>query len=216
MTARGGRATLAIVRWQARCELGPWIQCLAGVLFGVSVLPEYAADAGTVRYAVALAVVIVAGVGGWMALAFRPAQVAELTCLRYLAAPLYGRELARAHAIVPCAKALLFPAGIAAGMVVASLLLHRPLPAASGTVLAALALGQPVVALVALCGCLRRGRGRMLYAALAALAGATIESVGIFGGPIALAGAALAACVIGFAALRALGETLARYDPVWT
>ena len=34
--------------------------------------------------------------------------------------------------------------------------------------------------------------------------------------PAVLAGTAVAAVVAGFFALRAFGETLARYDPVWT
>jgi hypothetical protein len=105
-----------------------------------------------------------------------------------------------------------FPLGLAAGLTLASLL-GRPVPADAPAMLGALALGQPVTALVALSGCLRRGRARALYAALAIAAGASIELVGVFGGPVALGGSALAAAAIGFAALRAFGETLARYDP---
>jgi hypothetical protein len=214
MRPGGGRATWAIVRWQLGCQLGPWIAGLAGAVFGAVVLPGLGVASGPLQEAALSAMVLVA-VGGCVALGFRRSQTVELTSLRYFAAPLYGRELARAHALVPCLRALAFPLGLAAGLSVAALL-QRPVQSDWASLLAALALGQPVAAAIALSGCLRQGRPRALYAVLAVVAGTSIEWIGIFGGPLGLPGAALAAAAIGFAGLRAFGETLARYDPVWT
>ncbi len=213
MTA-SGRATWAIVRWQARREAGPWIQALVGLVFGLSVLPEYAGAGRATQLGAALFAVVAVGVGGWIALAFGGRQIDELRSLRYYAAPLYGRELARAHAVVPCARALLYVAGLGIGLAIAALVMHRAIPAQSSALVLALVLGQPVTALVALSGCLRRGAGRALYVAMAAVAGCTIELLGIRGDTVALVTALVASAAIGFAALRAFGETLARYDPI--
>jgi hypothetical protein len=205
---------LAIARWQARREAGPWIQGVVGLVFGLSILPEYARAGRAAQLGGALVAVVAVGVGGWIALAFRRRQVDELRSLRYYAAPLYGRELARAHAIVPCARSLFYVASLAAGLAVAALLMHRPIPPQTAALLIALALGQPITALVALSGCLRRGGDRALYVAMAAVAGCTIELLGIRGDAVALTTALVASVAIGFAALRAFGETLARYDPI--
>jgi len=213
MTA-GGRATRAIIRWQARREAGPWLQSLVGLILGLSVLPEYARAGHGPQLLAALVVTVAIGVGGWIALALRPGPVEELRSLRYYAAPLYGRELARAHAIVPCARSLLYVVSLGAGLIIAATLTHAPIPAQSPALLLALALGQPVTAVIVLSGCLRRGRDRALYVAMAAVAGCTIELLGIRGDPLALGAACVAAVALGFAALRALGETLARYDPI--
>lgn len=213
MTA-GGRATRAIVKWQARREAGPWLQSLVGLVFGLSVLPEYARPGHAPQLALALVAVVAVGVGGWIVLALRPGPVDELRSLRYYAAPLYGRELARAHAIVPCARSLLYPVSIGAGLAIAATLTHAAIPAQAPALLATLALGQPVTALIVLSGCLRNGRGRALYVAMAALAGCTIELLGVRGDPVAVGAAFIGAVALGFAALRAFGETLARYDPL--
>jgi hypothetical protein len=211
----GSRATLAIVRWQARAQLGPWVPAVAGVLFGLSVLPEYARAAGSLPYALALAAMVLMGVASSAIFGLRRSATIELTSLRYYGAPLYGRELARAHAIMPALRSLLFALGVGAGLGIAALL-HRDLPPGVPALLVALALGQPVVALIALSGCLRSGSARALYGLLAVGAGCALESAALFGGPAVLAGTAVAAVVAGFFALRAFGETLARYDPVWT
>jgi hypothetical protein len=209
----GGRATRAIVRWQARREAGPWLQSLVGLVLGLSVLPEYARQGGA-QLGAALAVTVAVGVGGSIVLALRPGPVQELRSLRYYAAPLYGRELARAHAIVPCVRSLFFVVSLGAGLTIAAILTHATIPAQSAALLLALALGQPVTAAIVLSGCLRRGRDRALYVAMAAVAGCTIELLGIRGDPAAVGAACVAALALGFAALRALGETLARYDPI--
>jgi hypothetical protein len=208
-----GHATIAIIRWQAERTLRLAVPCALGLGFGY-MLPDLARKSVAAQTHTWLLVVVATGVllAAFVGLARRQAD--ELTSLRYFAAPLYGRELARAHAILPCAWALSFPIGIAAGLGLSALVMRLPQPAIGAALVASLAFGQPVTALIALSACLRRGRDRVLYLCLAIAAGAAIELVGTFGGPIAFAGDALAASVIGFVALRAFGETLARYDPV--
>jgi hypothetical protein len=134
----------------------------------------------------------------------------SLRRLTFFAMPLYGRQLARAHAIAPSLMALGIPLGYAVG----SAARHAPLGPAlfAATILAAL-----VATLVSLSSVFRDGYRAALYVVLAAaLAGAvTVVPFAFMPSPsrAALAATVLAA-VTGFFALRAFGETLARYDPV--
>lgn len=120
-------------------------------------------------------------------------------------APLFGRELARAKALVPCIAATL------ATLLFAGTQFARGAPDAPATLLVV----PPAViacALTALSATTRRGATRALYVLLACA---------VMGGAYALAVIAdkllaeLAFCiVVAFFALRQYGETLARFDPI--
>lgn len=117
-------------------------------------------------------------------------------------APLYGRELARATALVPC---VIVAAALTAYWIVAAVYSH---PSALYA-----ALSLPVlcaVTLVALCASVRSGAARMLYIAIAC---AIAVVAFVLASNWALA-SALACVLAGFIALRQYGEALARYDPV--
>jgi len=133
-------------------------------------------------------------------------HVASLRRLTFFTVPLYGRQLARAHAIAPSLLSLSLPLGYAAG---AALRGYAPEPERFVTaVLVAL-----IATLVGLSATFRDGRDRGLYAALALGAGLTIALTYTaehrwFDATLVLAAGE------GFFALRAFGETLARYDPL--
>jgi hypothetical protein len=120
-------------------------------------------------------------------------------------APLFGRELARAKALVPCI------AGLLATVLFACTQFARGSPTGLVTLLAV----SPAVvacALTALSATTRRGATRALYVLLACA---------VMGGAYALAviahnlPAELGFCIIvAFFALRQYGETLARFDPI--
>lgn len=118
-------------------------------------------------------------------------------------APLYGRELARATAIVPC---VIVTFALAAYWAVSAL--YSPLQA-SGIALTTMAVYAGT--LVALCAGVRSGAVRMLYVSLACAVPAFAFALLV----IAPAMLPVALCAfIGFIALRQYGEALARYDPV--
>ncbi len=133
-------------------------------------------------------------------------QTRSLRRLTFFTVPLYGRQLARAHAVAPSLLALSLPLGYAAG---AALRGYAPDPQRFVTaVLVAL-----IATLVALSATFRDGRDRALYAGLALGAGLSIAvsytpEHAWFPVTVALAVGE------GFIALRAFGETLARYDPL--
>lgn len=123
-------------------------------------------------------------------------------------APLYGRELARGLAPAPCLLAALFPLAACAGF--ALLREAGPahwLPALLATVLAAL---------VALSATLRDGWRAALYRGLAFASAVLLTAFYLIAGNgfWALVAITAIACAAGFAALRAFGETLARFDPI--
>jgi hypothetical protein len=120
-------------------------------------------------------------------------------------APLFGRELARAKALVPCVAAAL------AAVVYAGAQLLRGVP---GVPLMLLIVIGPVVAapLVALSATIRSGTSRVLYVALAAATG--VASYSLVNGARSVP-AELAFCsIVAFFGLRQYGEALARYDPI--
>jgi hypothetical protein len=120
-------------------------------------------------------------------------------------APLFGRELARAKALVPCIAALL------ATLLYACAQVARGSPDAPLTLLV---VPPAVIAttLVALSATVRTGATRVLYVLLAAGTSAIAYVLAIVGRSAA---AEFAFCVlIAFLALRQYGETLARYDPI--
>lgn len=117
-------------------------------------------------------------------------------------APLYGRELARATALVPC---IIVTFALAAYWGVAGGLSH-PSP-----VYALLSIPATyAVTLAALCGSVRTGSARLLYTVIGAVLTSLIFVLASVSAPICAGACALA----GFIALRQYGEALARYDPV--
>jgi hypothetical protein len=117
-------------------------------------------------------------------------------------APLYGRELARATALVPC---LLVTLAGAAYWCIAAAYSHAPL---SQIVLCMIAIYAATV--VALCAAVRTGIARVLYVAIACAVAAAAFVLASYSVALAIPACALA----GFIALRQYGEALARYDPV--
>jgi hypothetical protein len=120
-------------------------------------------------------------------------------------APLFGRELARAKALVPCVAAAL------AALVYACA--QAPRGASSVPLELLVAIAAVIAAtLTALSATIRRGGSRLLYVALAAATScAAYAAVAVARSVIA----ELAFCaVVAFFALRQYGEALARYDPI--
>jgi len=181
---------------------------------------------GTVVVVTAVAIVIAVALPGYAPLAyvlavgsaafetFDRARTEELSNLRYFAAPLYGRELARAHALVASARFVALALFIGAFVTLAGLFVPHLMPAGGAYRLVVMTLGQVVTSLVAMSGALRRGRERWLYIGLALATGLTIDGIGSPATPVALLCAVVIAAALGFAALRAFGESLARYDPI--
>ena len=120
-------------------------------------------------------------------------------------APLFGRELARAKALVPCIVAalatLLFACTqLARGSIDAPLTLVVATPAAVAC------------ALTTLSATIRHGWTRHLYVLLACATSAAAYALAVVAGAVL---AELGFClVVSFFALRQYGEALARYDPV--
>ncbi|MDQ6932282.1 MAG: hypothetical protein M3160_03800 [Candidatus Eremiobacteraeota bacterium] len=137
--------------------------------------------------------------------------VSELQLLEE-SAPLYGRQLARARAVVPC---IIVACATLTYWCAASLEGSTPPPYFAVLVLS----GATCTVLIALSASIRTGWPRLLYVALAfGNAFIALQIAGNFPcfSPLAVIGE-LAFCVlVGFVALRAYGETLARYDPVPT
>jgi hypothetical protein len=120
-------------------------------------------------------------------------------------APLFGRELARAKALVPCIAATL------ALLIYVCAQLLRGTPDAPLTLAAAFA-AVFASTLVALSATIRRGASRVLYVLLAAATSAAAYALAVAGRSLL---AELAFCaIVAFLALRQYGEALARYDPI--
>jgi hypothetical protein len=118
-------------------------------------------------------------------------------------APLYGRELARATALVP---SIIVTLALAAYWLVSSVYVRPEI-----TTVAVTAFAVYAGTLVALCAGVRTGAPRIVYLIMAcavpALAFAlTFASAALL--PLAIC------ALIGFIALRQYGEALARYDPL--
>ena len=120
--------------------------------------------------------------------------------LSELAAPLYGRQLARARALVPCA---VVTAALGAYWIVSARYANVPI----SSVVQAIC-GVNAATLLALPGCARLGIGRVAFLLAACAAGA-----GTFLASSAPAAFTAGACVIvGWFALRAYGQTIAGVD----
>ena len=200
----GGRATWTIassaLRRAPRAAEGIAVLCATG---GAAAASPTAAACFAV---VGIAAATVASIGAQ--------RTADVTDLRLFAAPLYGRELARAIVLAPCVRLAVAALVALCTVAVSAAVLHRSLPNDAWGRLAALLAAEIVATLVAMSGCARRGRERSLYVALALVAGAAVAWLGFTATPTALLAAAVAGGTLGFVAVRALGETLARYDPL--
>lgn len=120
-------------------------------------------------------------------------------------APLFGRHLARAKALVPCVAAT-FAVGVYA---LAEAL--RGVPGVPMTF--AIALGAVLAAtLTALSATIRRGAPRVLYIALAA--GVTVAAYALVAQAHSLLAELSLCAIVAFLALRQYGEALGRYDPI--
>jgi hypothetical protein len=155
-----------------------------------------------------VAAVAVAASGSLLALAFASSRraVRSVRSLFLFSAPLYGRQLARGLALVPCSLAALFPLAAWAGWAFT----HEAHVATWLTPL----LATTLAALVALSATLRDGWRAALYRTLAILSAALVAilALALNESAVAAGAAALAAVSAGFLALRAFGETIARYD----
>lgn len=120
-------------------------------------------------------------------------------------APLFGRELARAKALVPCVIATLAAAAYVLAAEAAGSRDFWP------TLLITFAAVIPST-LTALCATIRVGTSRLLYVVMACAAAGAAFVLAAAGGSILgeLGFSALAS----FLALRQYGEALARYDPI--
>jgi hypothetical protein len=123
------------------------------------------------------------------------------------AAPLYGRELARAEAIVPLLRTLAFALTLAIGSALRG-------DAPSNQTVIVVVLSGIVAALTALSGALRQGWSEYLYTLLAISTGIVTALSSRVGGYGAMLVPAAIAGIVGYIALRAFAETLARYDPI--
>jgi hypothetical protein len=120
-------------------------------------------------------------------------------------APLFGRELARAKALVPC---------VAAALCVVAYVGAQLLRGGSGAPLTLVIAFAAVVTctLVALSATVRAGGARGLYVLLAVAASAAAYALAVVERSLI---AELAFCaIVAFLALRQYGEALARYDPI--
>lgn len=139
-----------------------------------------------------------------MALAASPGRYPHLDRCEQ-SAPLFGRELARAKALVPCAAAALATATYGVAQSVTGF------GDAAATFVVAIA---AVVAstLTALSATIRDGPARVLYILLACATSVSAYALAIIARSIP---GELAFCaIVSFFALRQYGEALARYDPI--
>jgi hypothetical protein len=192
-----GAATIAIVTSRLRKEARPMLVGSAACAL-LAYLQRY--DDALAQFAGCL--VFGSLIGITVAVLQRGSQRFRELELCEQSAPLYGRELARATALVPC---IVVTAALTAYWIVAAVYSHPSLVYA--------ALSVPALNAVTLTGlgaCVRSGPLRMLYVALACGVAVVVFVLASNWAPAA----ALACAFAGFTALRQYGEALARYDPV--
>jgi hypothetical protein len=120
-------------------------------------------------------------------------------------APLYGRELARAKSLAPCAVAVLVTLAYWGAQWLAGF--PASLPAFTSALAAVIA-----CTLVALSATIRSGSSRLLYLALACATAAIAFALAFYARSVI---AEISFCaIVAPIALRQYGEALARYDPV--
>ncbi|MBC5800116.1 MAG: hypothetical protein GIX03_02230 [Candidatus Eremiobacteraeota bacterium] len=195
----GGRATLAIVRRRIdRAYACDWLGRFAALCL---IAALFAPLLG--RTATLVVLIIVLPLGG----ATESAHAEAMRRTSFFAMPLYGRQLARAYALAPVVTALAAPLGFFCGLAIR----HEPLaPGLGAIVLAANIVG----ALVALGAVFRDGVQAWLYYALTLVCCTALAVPPLARLPHAVALSVGLAAVFAFTALRAFGETLARYDPL--
>ncbi len=123
------------------------------------------------------------------------------------AMPLYGRQLARALVIAPCLASVAAPVGVIVAFAM------RGVAFRDGTDIALL-LAAIAATMVAASARLRTGANAALYVALSLAAHVAIVAPLLLHAAHPLLWSVPLAAVIGYFALRAFGETLARYDPL--
>ncbi len=192
-------ATMAIVRERLRRERAILLFTVAGAgLIGYISADDGAARFGMLGFAALIAITA--------ALAQRPGRMRALDAIER-AAPLFGRELARARALVPAAVGIV--ATLAAWL--GSALAHRP---ASGTDWLIASAAAVVSALIALSATLREGIALAAYVGLAMTCAAVVFATAAAHVRFAPAIALFMCAIAGYVALRQYGELLARHDDV--
>jgi hypothetical protein len=188
------RATFAIVEARVHAERRTLVYaCAASAVVGF-VAPL--GLAGPVFFCSLLGIVV--------ALVQSPGRFPHLDLCEQ-SAPLFGRQLARAKALVPCVGATLATLAYVSAAAIAGL--H----AVPVTFLVAIAAVIPST-LTTLSATIRIGPSRLLYVVMAGAASAIAFALaGIAGSVLGELGFAVLAS---FLALRQYGEALARYDPV--
>jgi hypothetical protein len=187
-------ATVAIVETRLRAERRTIVYVAAAAAVVGFVAPS--GLAGPVFFCSLLGIVI--------ALVQGPGRFPHLD-LSEQGAPLFGRQLARAKALVPCVVAALATLAYVAAAGIAGL---REIPATFAIALAAVVPST----LTALSATIRSGPSRMLYVVLACATSAAAFCLVVFARSIP--GELGFSALVSFLALRQYGEALARFDPV--
>ena len=197
----GLRASSAIVRRGIdRRFAADWAIAFGILATIVTIFAPLLDREGFTRVTIAFAVLPIAG-------GIETRQAAKMRGTSYFAMPLFGRQLARALAVAPMLASLAGPLGFAFGLA----LRGAPL---SADLFVSMLFANVAGSLVALSAVFRDGPRAWLYMFLTASTGTVVGLPYLLhdGGDLAWSGAIAAA--IGFLALRAFGETLARYDPL--
>lgn len=190
-----GRATLAILEMRLRTERRTLAFTCATAAVAGFIAPH--GLAGPVFFCSVLGIIV--------ALVQSPGRFPHLDLCEQ-GAPLFGRQLARARALVPCA--IVIPAALA---YLAAATAFAGLTAIPFTVAVTIA-AAVTSTLIALCATIRAGPAQLLYVAMAGAASGVAFTLAAVAHSLwgALAFCALAS----FLAVRQYGEALARYDPV--
>jgi hypothetical protein len=188
------RALLAVLRARLYAQRRLVVASCAGALVAGLVAP--AQPAGAVFFCSLLGIAL--------ALAQSPGLHPHLDRCEQ-GAPLFGRELARAKALVPCVAAALSVAVFAGAQLVRG--------DSAAPLMFLIALGAVLsCTLVALSATIRAGAARGLYVLLAIGTSAMAYTLAVVERSVL---AELAFCaIVAFLALRQYGEALARYDPI--
>ena len=190
------RATFAIVEARLRAERRTIVYVAAAAAVVGFVAPH--GLAGPVFFCSLLGIVV--------ALVQSPGRFPHLD-LSEQGAPLFGRQLARAKALVPCVVAALATLAYVAAAGIAGL---REIPATFAIALAAVVPST----LTALSATIRSGPSRMLYVVMACVPAQRHCVLALDGIARSIPGELGFAVLASFLALRQYGEALARYDPV--
>lgn len=195
---KGGTATIAIVSTRLSRERRVLVLAAAACAL-LAYLQRY--DDASARLAGCLVFGTLVGVA--VAILQRGAGRFRELELCEQSAPLFGRELARATALVPC---IIVTIALAAYWMVSAAYAAPQLFAIALTAFSIYA-----GTLVALCAGVRSGAARVLYLAMAC----AVPAMSFVLAVAVPALVALAFCAVtGFVALRQYGEALARYDPL--